>query len=391
MYPLYMFEALAEAIETLVVPAESDALVEVFQLYGRLAAKATLAAGAFDLTGGWELDGSASMTAWMRVHLDMTNQQANRVLRRARRVRGLPTTAAAWEAGRLSSGQVEIIVANVTDRRADLFYDHEAAVVPGLFELDILDTLRSMQDWAAKADAVLDDNEPPAEPAAEVHLAKTLDGRGYLNGTFESANIDVITKGLHLALAPQVAGEPAGSYAQRQGQAMVDVFQFFLDHQKVKLGGRHRPHVNVIIPLADLLAGRGGRNLQGQPLDAATLGRLVCDANIHRVITDGPSSILDYGRSTRTIPPAIYTSLVLRDLGCRYPGCDRPPEWCQGHHIQHWENGGPTCPSNLVLLCSRHHHRVHLPGWHIKLLPTGTVEVTDPQGNLRTSDPPNLC
>lgn len=391
VYAPFMFEDLAEAIENLVVPAESDALIELFHLYGRLGAKAARAAGTFDHDGGWELDGSASMTAWMRTRLDMTNQQANRILRRARRVRTLPVTAAAWEDGSLSSGQIEIIVANVTDRRSFLFSEHEAAVVPGLAELDILDTLAAMQDWATKADAVLDDPEPPEQPPAQVHLAQTLDGRGYLSGSFDSPNVDVIAKGLELALAPYVAGEPAGSHAQRQGQAMVDVFRFFLDHQTDKLGKRHRPHLNVVIDLDDLLVDGPGRTLDGRPLDAATLHRLACDANIHRVIADGPSTILDYGRATRTIPPAVYTSLVLRDRGCRFPGCDRPPEWCEGHHIQHWEHGGPTCLSNLLLMCSKHHHVIHTPGWHIKLLPTGTVEVTDPDGRHRSGTPPGRC
>ena len=109
------------------------------------------------------------------------------------------------------------------------------------------------------------------------------------------------------------------------------------------------------------------------------------------MITDGASSILDYGHTTRTIPPAVFTSLLLRDLGCRFPGCDRPGEWCEGHHVVHWEDGGPTCLSNIVLLCSRHHHRVHLPGWDIKLLPSGTVEVTSPDGTVRTGDPPLRC
>jgi len=84
------------------------------------------------------------------------------------------------------------------------------------------------------------------------------------------------------------------------------------------------------------------------PLDPATLHRLACDAGIHRIVTDGKSSILDYGRTTRTIPPAVYTSLVVRDWGCRFPGCDRPADWCEGHHVQPWEHGGSTDLSNLT-------------------------------------------
>jgi hypothetical protein len=86
----------------------------------------------------------------------------------------------------------------------------------------------------------------------------------------------------------------------------------------------------------------------------------------------------------------VYTSLVLRDLGCRIPGCDLPAEWCDGHHIKHWEDEGTTDLSNLVLVCRRHHRMIHIKGWHIKLLPTGVVEVTRPDGTVMTSDPPNL-
>lgn len=385
-----MFEDLAEAIESLVIPPTGEALAEVLRLHQRLGAKATMATAAFDTSGSWALDGSASMTAWMRVHVQLTNIQANQILKRARRVRGLPATAAAWVDGRLSDGQIEIIVANVIDRRASLFADHEPELVPLLEALDVVDTHRAMRDWAERADAVIDPPEPPAPAPHELHLAQTLDGRGYLNGSFDTEGIEVIATGLRLAETPDLSGEDPRTYAQRQGQAMVDVFRFYLDHQGAKLGKRHRPHVNVVIDHQDLLDRGPGRTLGGLALDAATMRRLACDANVHRVITDGASSILDYGRATRTIPPAVYTSLVLRDMGCRFPGCDRKAEWCEGHHIHHWEAGGATSLANLVLLCSKHHHLIHQKAWHIKLRPDGTVEVTDPDGLTRTSDPPLL-
>jgi hypothetical protein len=41
-----------------------------------------------------------------------------------------------------------------------------------------------------------------------------------------------------------------------------------------------------------------------------------------------------------------------------------------------------------VLLCSKHHDIIHLKDWHLKLQPGDTVEVTDPHGRVRTSDPP---
>jgi hypothetical protein len=168
----------------------------------------------------------------------------------------------------------------------------------------------------------------------------------------------------------------------------VDVCRFFLDNQRSHAGGRHRPHVNVVVELDDLVAGRGGRLVDGPSLDGPTLSRLFCDSAVHRVVMSGRSSILDYGTSTRTIPAPLWNALVIRDEHCRFPGCDRPSAWCEGHHVVWVTQGGPTEPANLVLLCSRHHHVLHQPGWHAKLLPDATFEVTDPDGLVRGTSSP---
>jgi hypothetical protein len=128
--------------------------------------------------------------------------------------------------------------------------------------------------------------------------------------------------------------------------------------------------------------------VDGSVLDAATLQRLACDAGVHRVVTDGRSSVLDYGTTTRTVPAPLFNALVIRDRHCRFPGCDRPPDWTEAHHLRWILDGGPTCLDNLALQCSRHHHLLHAPGWHAKLLPDGTLEVTDPRGQIHTSHPP---
>ena len=40
--------------------------------------------------------------------------------------------------------------------------------------------------------------------------------------------------------------------------------------------------------------------------------------------------------------------------------------WCEAHHVKHWIDRGPTSLANLVLLCDRHHHVVHQPGWVLR-------------------------
>ena len=77
---------------------------------------------------------------------------------------------------------------------------------------------------------------------------------------------------------------------------------------------------------------------------------------------------LDIGRATRIVPQGLRRALILRDEGCAFPGCDRPPMWCDAHHIDHWADGGPTSLCNLALLCVHHHDRVHKDGWTIKMI-----------------------
>ncbi|MGI8686936.1 MAG: HNH endonuclease signature motif containing protein, partial [Acidimicrobiales bacterium] len=171
-------------------------------------------------------------------------------------------------------------------------------------------------------------------------------------------------------------------------EALVDVCRHFLDHQRSQVGGRHRPHLNVVVDLEALEEGRGGRVVDGPALDGATLSRMVCDCALHRVVMSGRSAVLDYGTSTRTIPAPLWSALVIRDEHCRFPCCDRPSRWCEGHHVIWVTAGGPTELANLVLVCSRHHHRLHQPRWQAKLLPDATFEVTAPDGIVRATSPP---
>jgi hypothetical protein len=107
---------------------------------------------------------------------------------------------------------------------------------------------------------------------------------------------------------------------------------------------------------------------------------------IHRVVRAG-NAILSYGRATRTVPVDLFRATAVRDGGCRFPGCDRKIAWCDAHHVHFWRHLGMTELENLVLLCNRHHHLIHRPGWHLKLLPNADLETTYPDGTARNSHP----
>lgn len=377
---------LAEAIESPSLPVDAELLAELCALSDRLTAKAILA-GDVDATALWELDGATSLSAWLRTFAGMTNASACSLSKVARRIHRLPVTAAAWTSGALSGGQVEVIVANITDRTVDRFAETEADIMPALSSLPIHETVTAVQAWRHRIEAELDETEP-SEPDSSYHLSKTLHGRREISGSFNADDGAVIETALRLAMTDDDEGEER-TPAQRRADAEVAIHQFFLDHQRTSRGGRRRPHVDIIVT-----AGPDGR-LTGELLDGTLLPessvhRYLCDCAAHRVVTDGASAILDYGRATRTVPVDLFNALAIRDRHCRGPGCDRPPEWSDAHHVWPSEHGGSTSLDNLVLLCRRHHALIHKPGWHDKLLPDGTYEVTDPRGRVRQTRPPGM-
>jgi hypothetical protein len=379
---------LAEAIDELDLPVEGSVLVEVFALADRLNAKVLGSVADHDEAEMWRSDGATSMTAWLRYHARRSGRDAANCTKTARRLRQLPVTAAAYDDGALSGGQMQAIVANITDRTAGLFAEHEPGIVPTLIRLSVRDTADAMQLWARRAEALLGDDHDETPPHRSLHLSRTLDGRRETRGSFDPEGGSVVETALRLAQTQDVDGEPPRNAAHRRADALVDVCRWFLDHQSHRRGGRHRPHLNVISTLADLESRGQARLVDGTILDSATIRRLFCDAEVHRVFVAGRSSILDYGTTTRTVPANLFNALVIRDMHCRFPGCDRPPEWCEAHHVRWVTDGGPTVLDNLVLECSRHHHLLHTSGWQAKLLPDSTLAVTTPDGRVLESKPP---
>jgi hypothetical protein len=98
------------------------------------------------------------------------------------------------------------------------------------------------------------------------------------------------------------------------------------------------------------------------PVEPAIARRIACDASIRRVVMAGPSEPLDVGRKTPVVPAALRRAVEMRDHHCRFPDCDRPPDWCDVHHVRHWADGGPTALPNLILLCRPHHRASHGKG-----------------------------
>lgn len=90
-------------------------------------------------------------------------------------------------------------------------------------------------------------------------------------------------------------------------------------------------------------------------------------------------------------PSAALDEFVrMRDLTCRFPGCDQPAEVCDIDHATPWPLG-LTHPSNLRCLCRKHHllrtFRCGEGGWRGRQDPDGTIVWTAPSGHSYTTVP----
>jgi hypothetical protein len=151
-------------------------------------------------------------------------------------------------------------------------------------------------------------------------------------------------------------------------------------------GDRYQVVVHVDAPVLADPAEQGVSALaEGQHVSAETSRRVACDAATV-VMTHAPDgSALDVGRRTRTISPALRRALVMRDNGCRFPGCGL--RLCDAHHVKHWAEGGETSLANTVLLCRFHHRLVHEEGFTLALRADGDVEFRRPDGRLLPAAP----
>ncbi|MFL0712902.1 MAG: DUF222 domain-containing protein [Microcella pacifica] len=131
--------------------------------------------------------------------------------------------------------------------------------------------------------------------------------------------------------------------------------------------------VRMIVAAHTLQERRGRGWIEGHPdaISVETVERHACTAGTITLTVDGhPDNAgqpLNLGRERRLFSRAQRLALAARDGGCRWPDCERPPSWCEAHHIEHWHRDrGKTDIAVGLLLCRHHHLLAHNNGWEIE-------------------------
>ncbi|MEV4350820.1 DUF222 domain-containing protein [Actinoplanes sp. NPDC049596] len=188
---------------------------------------------------------------------------------------------------------------------------------------------------------------------------------------------------LQAALDPLCAPAPGDERRpeQRRADALADVCRLALRTKELPANGGEPAQLAVTVGYDPLTRALSAATTEtGTRLSAATARRLACDARILPAVLGGSGQVLDLGRSQRLASGPLRRALHLRDRGCAFPDCDRPPRWTDMHHLKGWAEGGATVLENLVLLCRRHHRDIHHPdsGWQIRLGADGLPEFIPP-------------
>jgi hypothetical protein len=324
----------------------------------------------YSVSGGWASDNYLSAAAAIGDHCHMTRTAATAAVRLAVKLLQLPELAAAFAVGDTSRAHVEVVARAYTRARAGEFDQHQDA----LALLAVNTTPADLYQAVTKITDTIDGDGGAANDDAiyekrKLHSSKTMDGvRGswFLDregGETVNAALDAQMETAHIADDPRTP-------AQRRADALVDICRFSLtfgEHPPAASKRRRGvPNALMVVDIrmfeqnrAAFVADVRAEYATGGTLSLATIERLLCDCDLSRVVMDGPSEVLDLGRSTRTPSDKQFKALVVRDGHCQAKGCKVPWQFCQPHHINWWTNDGPTDLNNLQLLCWHHHRQAH--------------------------------
>ncbi|MGW4677379.1 DUF222 domain-containing protein [Micromonospora taraxaci] len=368
------------------------ALDAAHRLQQRLAAVTLTLVREIDGRGTARAQGASTTTVWLRERLRMTVPAARRLVDLATALdTGNPGIRQALADGAINLDQARVIAdtATTVQTTADTETADKAVGVlvewAGQFDPTLLRRMSTrildhvapdLADAAAAAALAAED----ARATRDRHLtiSEQTDGRLRLTGTLDAETAALLRAAIDPLSAP-AGPDDTRCPGQRRHDALTDVCRLALRTGELPDSGGDPAQIVVTTGYDTLTRQLSAGALDiGLQLTPDTVRRLACDAAILPAVLGGAGQVLDVGRQRRLVTGALRRALVLRDGGCAFPGCDRPPRWCAAHHIQHWADGGPTNLTNAVLLCGHHHRHIHHTDWTVRLGDNGRPEFIPP-------------
>ena len=151
-------------------------------------------------------------------------------------------------------------------------------------------------------------------------------------------------------------------------EALLEVIRIAAAADPGTVFGGNRPAVKVIVHQGTLATRTGHGALEGHPdpLPLESVDAHLCDTGYVPIGFDDDGQCVNVGRDQRLFTHRQRQGLAVRDGGCRWPGCTRPPSWTEAHHLNPWQaEHGRTDIAQGILLCKFHHLLLHNRHWAI--------------------------
>jgi hypothetical protein len=330
--------------------------------------------------------GAPTTAAWLTARVQMPVGQARAQVRLAHALREHPATADALEAGAVNVEHARVITAVLDSVPATVDEGTLAEAEQTLLGHAERFTPRTVGRIGAHLVAVLDpdgpepDDREPADPGYFLNLRTRQDGSAEGEFVLDPVTALTLKSLVDAGSAPQpssVEGPDPRTAGRRRADAFGELVRLAAGSEHC-VPGSGRPTIAVTVSLTELREQLPVLGPDDETLTAAAVRRMACDATIIPIVLGSRSEPLDVGRRRRTVPHAIRHALIVRDKGCAFPGCERPPGWTDAHHVRPWSQGGRTSLDNLVLLCGHHHDTIHHRGWTVHIGDSGLPEFSPP-------------
>ena len=313
----------------------------------------------------FERDGHLSAAAWLVATFRVAWGIAREHVRVARALDEMPITRRAVEEGDVSLSSARVL-ATAHDAEPERFAKAEETLVDAARTQGVNDLQRVAAYWrdAAAKERALTGDETSADRQT-LYASKTFLGRVRADADLNTETGELLLTALNAQLSADATSASTvvdeRSPAQRRADALGEILRQWLDLADRPAVGGERPHVTLTVGV-ETFKGLSDSPCEFEhvgPVPVETAEMVLCGCSVARVVLAGRSEPLDVGRRTSVPPPSMRRAVIVRDRHCRFPGCDRPPSWCDAHHVVHWTKGGPTALHNIVLLCRRHHRLIH--------------------------------
>jgi len=336
----------------------------------------------FDRRLGW-VDGKlASCAHWLNFKCGLNLGAAREKVRVAHTLSSLPLISAAMSRGELSYSKVRALTRVASP-----------ATEKDLLNIALHGTAHHVEKTVRLFRRAMQAEELSREASQQANRTLSYyyeeDGSLVLQARVPALAGALVVKALQAAMAqlPNTeevieTGETRRlSHAARRADALVRMAESSLERMESNSMTADHYQVVVHVDAETLCSTAPGRSHveHGPTLPVETIRRIGCDASLVAVLEDGQGKVLNVGRKTRSIPPAIRRALASRDPGCQFPGCTFAT-FLDAHHIEHWADGGETKLSNLVTLCRWHHRLVHEGEIHVESRSNGGWRFSTPGG-----------